>query len=152
MEYNDRTDYNTLIPVIKKHQIASYIKLQDHEKRKPRAYKEDIGKYYNMTYQNFEEEHYYICHDGRELHQTESKELEGYTQTVEVYGCADCGDCGHKTKCLYKYNAEKNADQNKIMKINERWEELKEESNANIPEQERYLETSDPLDPDRRTF
>lgn len=33
---------------------------------------------------------------------------------------------------LYKYNAEKNTDRNKVMKINDRWEELKEESNANI--------------------
>ena len=93
---NDRTDYNTLIPVLekhisafgetlkevtadsgycseknllflKKHDIASYIILQDHEKRKTRAYKEDIGKHYNMTCQIFEDEHYYICHDGREL-------------------------------------------------------------------------------------
>ena len=61
----------------------SYIKLQDHEKRKTRAYKEDIGKYSNMTYAVFEDEHYYICHDGRELHhiRTESKEQDGYTQT-----------------------------------------------------------------------
>ena len=41
--------------------------LQDHEQRKSRAYKENIGKYYNMTTQVFEDEHYYICHDGREL-------------------------------------------------------------------------------------
>ncbi len=75
---NDRTDYNTLIPVLEKHKNAfgelleevtadsgycseknllvlketqrlpSYIKLQDHEKRKTRAYTEEIGKYYNM--------------------------------------------------------------------------------------------------------
>ena len=71
--------YNTLIPVLEKHrnafgdtleavtadsgycseknllylkenEIKSFIKLQDHEKRKTRAYKEDIGKYSNMTY------------------------------------------------------------------------------------------------------
>ena len=76
---SDRTDYNTLIPVLEKHQrafgdsletvtadsgycseknlmylkengIQSYIRLQDHEKRKTRAYREEIGKYYNMTY------------------------------------------------------------------------------------------------------
>ena len=87
---NDRTDYNTLIPVLKKHRkvfgdtleavtadsgycseknllylkengIRSFIKLQDHEKRKARAYREDIGKYYNMTHAVFEDEHYYIC-------------------------------------------------------------------------------------------
>ena len=167
---NDRTDYNTLIPVLEKHrnafgdtleavtadsgycseknllylkknEIRSYIKLQDHEKRKTRAYKEDIGKYSNMTYAVFEDEHYYICHDGRELRhiRTESKELDGYTQTVEVYGCADCSGCEHKSKCLYRYNAEKNPDRNKVMKINERWEALREESNANIQSEEGIL-------------
>ena len=106
---NDRTDYNTLIPVLEKHRkafgdtleavtddsgycseknllylkenkIRSFIKLQDHEKRKTRAYREDIGKYYNMRYAVFEDEHYYICHDGRQLRhiRTESKEMDGY--------------------------------------------------------------------------
>ena len=119
---------------LKDHKITSYIKLQDHEKRKTRAYTEDIGKYYNMKMQIFEDELYYVCHDGRELHhiRTEKKEQSGYTQTFEVYGCADCSGCGHKAKCLYKYNAEKDAEKNKVMKINEQWEVLKEESHANI--------------------
>ena len=167
---NDRTDYHTLIPVLEKHRktfgntleavtadsgycseknllylkengIRSYIKLQEHEKRKTRAYKEDIGKHYTMTYAIFEDERYYICHDGRELRhiRTESKEQDGYTQTVEVYGCADCSGCEHKSKCLYKYNAEKNPDRNKVMKINERWEELREESHTNIQSEEGIL-------------
>ena len=160
---NDRTDYNTLIPVIEKHKtafgdilkeltadsgycseknllymkeknISPYIKLQDHEKRKTRAFAEDIGKYYNMRQEVFEDERYYICHDGRELRhiRTETKELADYTQTVEVYGCTDCSGCEHKSRCLYKYNPERDADRNKVMKINERWEDLKEESHANI--------------------
>lgn len=160
---SDRTDYNTLVPVLKKHfaafgetlkevtadsgycseknllflkehNIDSYIKLQDHEKRKTQAYKKDISKYYNMTCQIFEDEHYYICHDGRELRHinTETKHHDGYTQTYEVYGCADCSGCDHKARCLYKYNPEKDADKNKIMKINEQWEELKAKSHANI--------------------
>ena len=168
---NDRTDYNTLIPVLEKHRkafgedclkevtadsgycseknllylkrngITSYIKLQDHEKRKTRAYQEDIGKYYNMKYEVFEDEHYYICHDGRELRhiRTEQKEQDGYTQTLEVYGCVDCRGCEHKAKCLYRYNEEKNPDQEKVMKINERWEELKEESNRNIQSEKGIL-------------
>ena len=167
---NDRTDYNTLIPVIEKHKkafgdilkettadsgycseknllylkqnhIASYIKLQDHEQRKTRAYKEDIGKYYNMTLKIFEDEHCYICHDGRELRhiRTETKGQDGYTQTFEVYGCADCSGCEHKARCLYKYNAEKDADKNKTMKINEQWEELREESHANIQSEKGIL-------------
>ena len=160
---NDRTDYNTLIPVLEKHKaafgafpeettadsgycseknllylkekgIASYIKLQDHEKRKTRAYKEDIGKYYNMRNMIFEDEHYYVCHDGRELRhiRTETKQQDGYVQTFEVYGCSDCCGCKHKAKCLYKYNEKKDQDKNKVMKVNERWEDLKEETHANI--------------------
>ena len=167
---NDRTDYNPLIPVVQKHiyafgeivkevtadsgycseknllflkehNIESYIKLQEHEQRKTRAYKENIGKYHNMTMQIFEDEHYYICHDGRELRhiRTEEKDMGGYTQTVEVYGCADCSGCEHKAKCLYKYNPEKDADKNKVMKINERWEELKEHSHANIQSEKGIL-------------
>ena len=58
--------------------------------------------------------------------------MDGYTQTLEVYGCADCSGCEHKAQCLYKYNPEKDADKNKVMKINERWEELKEKSNIEI--------------------
>ena len=126
---------------LKEHDIASYIKLQDHEKRKTRAYQEDIGKYYNMQHQIFEDEHYYICHDGRELHhiKTETKKQNGYTQTYEVYACADCSGCEHKAKCLYKYNPEKDADKNKLMKINEQWEELKAASHANIESEKGIL-------------
>ena len=108
--------------------------MQDHEKRKTRAYAEDISKYYNMKVEVFEDEQFYICHDGRELRhiRTETKEQDGYTQTFEVYGCADCSGCEHKARCLYKYNAEKDVEKNKVMKINEQWEELREKSHANI--------------------
>lgn len=86
---NDRTDYHTLIPVLKNHQnafgetleavtadsgycseknllylkengIRIYIKLQDHEKRKTRAYKEESGKYSNMIYAVFEDDIYLL--------------------------------------------------------------------------------------------
>lgn len=160
---SDRTDYNTLIPVLEKHKksfgaypedvtadsgycsernllylkeqgITAYIKLQNHEQRKTRAYKEDIGKYYNMKRESFEDEVYYVCHDGRKLRhiRTEKKKQDEYEQTFEVYGCADCSGCPYKAKCLYKYREEKDADRNKVMKINERWEDLQEETHANI--------------------
>lgn len=167
---NDRTDYNTLIPVLEKHKeafgtvleevtadsgycseknllylkennIDSYIKLQDHEKRKTRAYSKDIGKYYNMKTTIFEDEQVYICHDGRKLRHinTEKKEQNGYTQTYEVYGCLDCSGCEHKSKCLYKYDPDKDIDKNKVMKINEVWEELREKSHANIQSEKGIL-------------
>lgn len=167
---NDRTDYNTLIPVLEKHQatfgqypsettadsgycseknliylkehgIKSYIKLQTHEKMKTRAYKEDIGKHYNMMYMIEEDTHYYRCHDGRNLiHiRTETSEQDGYTRIVEVYGCDDCSGCEHKARCLYKYDAKRDADKNKVMKINENWEDLKSESHANIESEQGIL-------------
>lgn len=160
---NDRTDYNTLIPVLQKHEkkfgevlenitadsgycseknliylkehhIESYIKLQDHEKRKSRSYTEDIGKYYNMKHEVYEDEEYYVCHHGRELRhiRTEIKHQEGYEQKYEVYGCADCSDCPHKSKCLYKYQKDRDQNKNKVIKINEQWEDLKEASHTNI--------------------
>ena len=160
---NDRTDYDTLIPVAEKHKaafgrypeeftadsgycseknllylkengITSYIKLQEHEKMKTRAYKNDIGRHYNMEKCADDEGVYYRCHDGRSLRhiRTERHKRDGYTQTMEVYGCADCSGCAHKGRCLYKYDAGQDADKNKMMKINESWEELKAESHRNI--------------------
>ena len=160
---NDRADYHTLIPVLEKHNqrfqrhpfevtadsgycseknllylrengIESFIKLQEHEKMKTRAYKNDISKYYNMEKKADESGDYYVCHDGRELRhiRTEHHKRDGYTQTMEVYACADCNGCPHKEKCLYKYNAELDANKNKMMKVNEVWDELKSKSHANI--------------------
>jgi hypothetical protein len=121
---NDRTDYNTLVPVLEKHReafgdileevtadsgycseknllylkenaIASYIKLQDHEQRKTRAYREDIGKYYNMKRQVSEDGHYYICHDGRELRhvRTETREKTSPAEESMLKGTEFRGRC-----------------------------------------------------------
>ena len=167
---NDRTDYNTLIPVLQKHKdafqaypkevtadsgysseknliylkeqdIKSYIKLQTHEKMKTRAYKEDIGKHYNMMYMVEDDTHYYRCHDGRRLDhiRTERSEQDSYTRTIEVYGCEDCSECKHKAQCLYKYDEVRDIAKNKVMKINENWEELKSESHANIQSEQGIL-------------
>lgn len=40
---------------------------------------------------------------------------------------------------VYKYNSEKDAEKNKVMKINEQWEALKEESRANIQSEKGIL-------------
>jgi hypothetical protein len=160
---NDRSDYNTLIPVLEKHKrvfggypeeitadsgycneqnlsflnehgIKSYIKLQTHEKMKTRAYKEDIGKYYNMTYIVEEDIHYYRCYDGRQLNhiRTETREQDGFTRTFEVYESEDCSGCEHKAKCLYRYDEQRHLNKNKMMKVNENWDELKAQSHENI--------------------
>lgn len=167
---HDRTDYNTLVPVLTKHkkalyrypeevtadsgycseknllflkenEITSYIKLQNHEKMKTKAYQNDIGKYYNMTSVIYEDTHYYVCADKRLLeHQrTETHNKAGYQRTLQVYGCSDCSGCVHKADCLYRYDQTKDTNRNKVMKINEQWEELKADSHQNIQSKQGIL-------------
>lgn len=156
---DDRTDYNTLIPVLnkhnehldnypkevtadsgycseknlmflKRHDIDSYIKLQTYEKMKTRAYKTDISKYYNMT----KVEDGYICADSRQLEisHVENHKSRGFKQEFKVYGCNDCSACNYKSQCLYKYDEAKHKDKNKVIKVNERWDNLKAKSHENI--------------------
>lgn len=87
-----------------------------------------------MTKIQAEETHYYRCHDGRQLQheRTETSNKGGFKRTFEVYGCSDCSGCLHKSDCLYKYDETKHVNKNKVMKINENGEELKEVSHKNI--------------------
>ncbi len=156
---DDRTDYNTLIPIvekhekqlstypkdvtadsgycseknlsfIKKHGIDSYIKLQTHEKMKTKAYKTDIGKYYNMD----ELEDGYRCANGRKLDfsHIEIRKSKGFEQTFNVYSCKDCSGCDRKAECLSRYDKEKHKDKNKVIKVNRNWDDLKAQSHENI--------------------
>lgn len=126
---------------LKKENIESYIKLQEHEKMKTRAYKNDIGKHYNMKKIEKESRTYYICKDGRKLaHQrTESRKQDDLNRIFEVYACSDCSGCKLKEKCLYQYDEEKDINKNKTIKINEVWEELKEKSHKNIQSEKGIL-------------
>lgn len=155
----DRTDYNPLIPVLEGHKehlehypkevtadsgycseknllflkqndIESFIKLQEHEKMKTRAYQADISKYRNMT----KIDDGYICADGRLLSydHTEYSQKKGFEQQKKVYSCKDCSGCSLKPQCLYKFDETKHQDKNKVIKVNEQWDELKEASDQNI--------------------
>lgn len=126
---------------LKDREINSYIKLQTHEKMKTRAYQNDIGKHYNMVCLVEGNAHHYRCHDGRDLHhiRTEKSQQGGFTRKIEVYGCDDCGGCTHKAACLYRYDPARDVDKNKLMKINENWEELKSASHANIKSEKGIL-------------
>lgn len=119
---NDRTDYNTLIPVLEKHKekfgtypkeitadsgycseknlsylknndITSYIKLQTHEKRKTREYSKEIGKYYNMK-KVVDEEEYYICYDNRKIkYQYTEKRKHKTGDYYQNYNVYSCDSC-----------------------------------------------------------
>lgn len=64
-----------------------------------------------MKYEMFEDEHYYICHDGQELRhiRTETKEQEIIRRRWRDMGVQTAADVRINKKCLYKYNAEKYA-------------------------------------------
>ena len=125
----DRTDYNPLIPVLQMRQkhlgrypnevtadsgysseknllflqqegIESFIKLQEHEMMKKRAYKGDIGKYRNMM----RVDSGYLCANNRLItfDKTEVSYSKGYKHTHQVYSCKDCSNYEIKPKCLYK--------------------------------------------------
>lgn len=164
---NDRTDYNTLVPVVEKHKywfdtvleefvadsgycsernlnylnenrIESFIKLQEHEKKKTRKYHQEIGKYYNMEVGTFDEDNdrvgSYKCYDNRLLthRRTEIQRKSGVEKTFEVYGCDSCDGCELKHQCLYKYDEQKDIQKNKEIKVNYNWDELKKKSEENI--------------------
>lgn len=155
----DRTDYNPLIPVLEMHYehlgfypkeatadsgysseknlhfleqkgIESFIKLQEHEMMKKRAYKSDVGKYRNMT----RVAEGYLCANNRLItfDKTEISHSKEYKQTHQVYSCKDCSNCDFKPKCLYKYDENKHQNKNKVIKVNECWDRLKEKSHNNI--------------------
>lgn len=156
---SDRTDYNPLIPVLQMHQahlgtypcevtadsgycsernlhfleqngIKSYIKLQAHEVMKTRAYKTDISKYANMS----KIEDAYRCANDRLLtfDRIEITRAQDIVKAHKVYSCKDCSGCELKPKCLYQYDSIKHKAKNKVIKVNEKWDQLKQETYDNI--------------------
>jgi len=164
---NDRTDYNTLIPLVEKHknmtgvklkefiadsgycsekglkylednEIKAFIKLQEHEQMKTRKYKNNIGKHYNMKKID---ESTYKCENNKLLKYvyTSKSNICGYPQEYKVFECESCIGCNLKEKCFYKYNKERDVQRNKQLRINERWEKLKKLSNENIQSEKGIL-------------
>jgi excinuclease UvrABC ATPase subunit len=123
---------------LKEHGIESFIKLQEHEKKKAKKYHQAVGKYYNMEIveQDKSKNHVlsYKCHNDKLLthKRTEIQVKGGFERTFEVYACASCNGCELKSECLYKYDATKDIHKNKEMKVNENWDALKKNSEINV--------------------
>ena len=160
---SDRTDYNSLIPIIEKHKkifgevlkevtadsgycsernlmyaeeanIEAFIKLQEHEKKKTRAYQNNIGKHYNMKRVVDSSGVHYICHENRKLHyiKNEKRTIDNYERIYTVYESRDCSGCSHKSECFNRYDEQKHENKNKQLRINERWEILKENAYESV--------------------
>jgi len=82
--------------------LKSFIKPVSYEKSKTRKWKNDIGRFENMTY--LPDEDAYICANGRKLkaertyqHTTKT----GYKSEKTCYACEDCTNCPMKENCIH---------------------------------------------------
>lgn len=143
----DRTDTKTFIPFLKKlcnvhpiqrvvvdsgyeseenynfvdgsEQLSLFVKPFDHEQKKKRKYKNDIGRRENMVYDAKEDE--YTCAQGQKLRAVAVKKRKsetGYVQKVTVYECADCKDCPVKEKCIRQKKTDKMPLEDRVKRLN----------------------------------
>lgn len=123
----ERSDSQTLIPMLKKLQGLGYtkpvadagfeseenytwceengqtafIKPGNYEASKTRKYKSDIGKRENLAYDA--ESDSYLCHEGHLIqaaYEKKTRSKAGYAITTTVYTCIECAGCQHKEQCI----------------------------------------------------
>jgi transposase len=111
---------------LEKQGYEAYIKPQNYEKRKTRAYKKQIGRKENMTYDTAND--VYVCHNGRKLlpqYTRQKTTAEGYIQNITTYACESCQNCPCREQCT-KSKTDKQIDVNKY------FDELRERSYRNV--------------------
>lgn len=142
----DRTDAKTLIPFLeklcKKHpvkrvtvdsgyeseenyhyidgseQLSLFVKPSNHEQKKKKKYKNDIGRRENMAYDTEKDE--YICANGKQLKAIGVKKRKsdnGYVQEVTVYECTDCKGCPLKEKCIRQKKSDKTPLEERVKRL-----------------------------------
>ena len=87
---------------LEEHGLKSFIKPSNYEKSKTRKWKNDIGRFENMTY--LPEDDAYLCANNRKL-----KVEQTYRHTTKTgcksektcYTCEDCKDCPMKENCIH---------------------------------------------------
>lgn len=143
----DRTDTKTFIPFLEKlckrhpvrrvvvdsgyeseenyhyvdesEQLSLFVKPADHEQKKKRKYKNDIGRRENMAYDAEKDE--YTCAQGKKLAAvatTKRKSETGYQQEVTIYECGDCKGCPVKEKCMKQKKTDKTPPEDRRKRLN----------------------------------
>lgn len=143
----DRTDTKTFIPFLKKlcqkhpvsrvvvdsgyeseenyhyvdgsEQISLFVKPSNHEQKKKRKYKTDIGRRENMPYNAEKDE--YTCAQGEKLTAVSTKIRKsetGYVQHVTVYECSACKGCPVKEKCIRQKKTDKTPLEDRVKRLN----------------------------------
>ena len=143
----DRTDTKTFIPFLEKlcqkhpvkrvvvdsgyeceenyhyvdgsEQLSLFVKPSNHEQKKKRKYKNDIGRRENMAYDAEKDE--YTCAQGQKLQAVAVKKRKsetGYVQEVTVYECAGCKDCPVKGICIRQKKTDKTPLADRVKRLN----------------------------------
>ena len=95
------------------------MKPSNHEQKKKRKYKNDIGRRENMAYDAEKDE--YTCAQGQKLQAVAVKKRKsetGYIQDVTVYECAGCKDCPVKAKCIRQKKTDKTPLEERVKRLN----------------------------------
>ena len=159
--FSNRTDYGTLEPFLqemkkkhgKKHKKVStdagyesldnylyleengqlsFIKPQNHDAKKTKKYRGQIGRADNMDYDA--ETDTFTCAMGKVLSMyRESKDkYSKHNVTVSHYRCEDCTGCPRRAECCKA----KDADKPKELRIRKQYEQNRAKSDANITTKE----------------
>lgn len=111
--------------------LNSYIKPSNHEIKKKKKTKENIGLKENMMY--IESEDVYICKASKRLIRIKDRVRQsksGFKDTIKAYGCFDCRDCQYSSQCI---NSRKNLNPDrKIISYSPAFEKYRKESEANV--------------------
>ena len=100
-------------------QLSLFVKPSNHEQKKKRKYKNDIGRRENMAYDAEKDE--YTCAQGQKLQATAVKKRKsetGYVQEVTVYECTGCKDCPLKEKCIRQKKTDKTPLEERVKRLN----------------------------------
>ncbi len=100
-------------------QLSLFVKPSNHEQKKKKKYKTDIGRRENMPYDAEKDE--YTCAQGKKLTAVSTKTRKsetGYKQEVTVYKCADCKDCPVKEKCIRQKKTDKTLLEDRVKRLN----------------------------------
>ena len=103
--------------------MALYVKPSNHEQKKKRKYRTDIGRRENMVYDA--EADSYTCAAGKQLsfdYDKSSKTKSGFVMTTSVYSCKECAGCPMKEKCIRTGSSKKPLEErNKVIYVSRRF-------------------------------
>ena len=164
----DRTDVHTLIPFteyLKRYAIKNicvdsgyeseenycyfesiksillFVKPSNHEQRKTKKYRTDIGRRENMVYDV--ETDTYTCANGKAITfdgLKKNKSQNGFELETSVYSCKDCSDCPLKEKCIRVCGSKKTLEErSKVIYVSKRFARQRAEMEERINTEEGKL-------------